>query len=218
MSSRNKRSEIYLINPELIQDALDSSSTWNEVGDKLGVEVKASTMRRVISYFGLSVVKLKRNLVNLRKKNSSVGRYEGLDYDELIELTSSRLTIKRYIIKHGIIEYKCSIKECGNIGEHLGRRLSLQLDHIDGDNSNNQLSNLRFLCPNCHSQTDTFGSKNIKKVVTPRKEKIKRNRFEVPPEELAEMVKVNSLCEVGRIFGVSDNAIRKRCIKLGIEF
>ena len=38
------------------------------------------------------------------------------------------------------------------------KKLSLQLDHIDGDSDNNKLHNLRLLCPNCHSQTSTFGN------------------------------------------------------------
>lgn len=43
-----------------------------------------------------------------------------------------------------------------------GKPLTLQIDHIDGDPFNNEANNLRFLCPNCHSQTETFGAKNRK--------------------------------------------------------
>lgn len=218
MSSRNKKSRLYAIDPQIIQSALDSSRTWSEVGNKLGVEVYPSTMRRVIEHHHLSTTNLKRNLIELRKENSRSNRFENLSFDELIKSTSSRLTIKRYILRHNLIEYKCQIKECGNTGFHLGSKLSLQLDHIDGDNSNNILSNLRFLCPNCHSQTDTYGSKNVKRIAKPVNERVNRNKFDVSFEELSDLVKTTSLRQIGKRFGVSDNAIRKRCIKLGIEF
>ena len=43
------------------------------------------------------------------------------------------------------------------------QELILQLDHIDGDKTNNELINLRFLCPNCHSQTPTYANKKRNK-------------------------------------------------------
>ena len=51
---------------------------------------------------------------------------------------------------------------CGIGNSWNGKKLSMQLDHIDGNPRNHSLQNLRILCPNCHSQTETFGSKNIK--------------------------------------------------------
>jgi 5-methylcytosine-specific restriction endonuclease McrA len=55
---------------------------------------------------------------------------------------------------------KCQV--CG-ITEWNGKSLSLEVDHIDGDHSNNNPENLRIICPNCHSQTDTYKSRNIGK-------------------------------------------------------
>ena len=40
-----------------------------------------------------------------------------------------------------------------------GKRLVLHVDHVNGINNDNRLPNLRFLCPNCHSQTPTFGNR-----------------------------------------------------------
>jgi hypothetical protein len=65
-------------------------------------------------------------------------------------------SIKKYLKnKNG-----CHCNECG-IGESWnGKQLTLQLDHINGNSDDNGLNNLRLLCPNCHSQTETYGSKN----------------------------------------------------------
>lgn len=52
--------------------------------------------------------------------------------------------------------YKCN--RC-NLTEWLGDPISLDLDHIDGNNKNNLPYNLRLLCPNCHRQTPTWGNK-----------------------------------------------------------
>lgn len=60
--------------------------------------------------------------------------------------------LRRALLEIGI-QHKCSI--CG-ITKWMDKDIVLQIDHIDGDKSNNQYDNLRFLCPNCHSQTNTF--------------------------------------------------------------
>ena len=55
------------------------------------------------------------------------------------------------------IEYKCS---CCGITEHNGRPIVLQIEHIDGNSKNNVVGNICWLCPNCHTQTVTWGFRN----------------------------------------------------------
>lgn len=71
---------------------------------------------------------------------------------------TARSRLKIRLLNEGLLEYKCAL--CGNIGEWQGKLLSLQLDHKNGINNDNRLENLRFLCPNCHSQTETYAGKN----------------------------------------------------------
>jgi 5-methylcytosine-specific restriction endonuclease McrA len=52
------------------------------------------------------------------------------------------------------------ICSCCSGTEWLGKPMPLELDHINGDNANNSLDNLRLLCPNCHAQTPTYRGKN----------------------------------------------------------
>jgi Zn finger protein HypA/HybF involved in hydrogenase expression len=75
--------------------------------------------------------------------------------------TYARHNLKRRIIKEQLLPYKCGC--CGNTGEHNNKALVLQLDHINGINNDHRLANLRFLCPNCHTQQDTYAAKNIVK-------------------------------------------------------
>jgi 5-methylcytosine-specific restriction endonuclease McrA len=74
-----------------------------------------------------------------------------------LEDYATRAGVRRVIIKDDLIPYKCG--ECG-ISEWNNKKLALHLDHINGKNSDHRLDNLRFLCPNCHSQTETYTGKN----------------------------------------------------------
>jgi len=67
--------------------------------------------------------------------------------------------LKNRLLKEKIIENKCFICD---IEEWNGKKLNMELDHIDGNRTNHKLENLRMLCPNCHSQTETYRAKNIK--------------------------------------------------------
>lgn len=62
-------------------------------------------------------------------------------------------TILKRLVLSGKRQYKCNI--CG-LSRWKGKPIRLRLDHIDGDNINNLEENLRIICPNCDSQTDTF--------------------------------------------------------------
>lgn len=72
--------------------------------------------------------------------------------------TTSR--IKKRMIKEGMFEEKCY--KCG-ITEWLGMPAPLELEHINGINTDHRKENLTLLCPNCHAQTETYRGKNKKK-------------------------------------------------------
>jgi hypothetical protein len=76
----------------------------------------------------------------------------------------SKETLKKYLIE----KYGHECWWCG-ISEWLGEKLHLEMDHIDGNNKNNDINNVRVLCLNCHSTTPTWRYKNIKnKKVNPK--------------------------------------------------
>ena len=112
--------------------------------------------------------------------------------------TYPRKDIKKRILNQKLIPYECS--ECRNDGHHNGKSLVLQLDHINGKAEDNRLENLRFLCPNCHSQTSTYAGKsttgNRVKVKKPRE----KNKYEKKLENdrvIWESVKADSSIRFG---------------------
>lgn len=130
--------------------------------------------------------------------------------------------LKNRLVTEGILEYKCEC--CDNDGQWMGKTISLHLDHINGINNDNRLENLRLLCPNCHSQTETYSGKRLKKIyycgcgnekekyseTCSKCSKIKQRKIERPPyDELVKEVTNNGYSATGRKYGVSDNAIRK---------
>ena len=65
--------------------------------------------------------------------------------------------MKARLLLAGMKERKC--EHCG-LTEWQGRPVAFELHHINGDGLDNRLENLLLLCPNCHSQTDTWGGRN----------------------------------------------------------
>ena len=66
--------------------------------------------------------------------------------------------LRGYVERHHLITYQCEFCACD--GTWQDGKISLELDHIDGDTHNNELTNLRYLCPNCHALTSTYRGKN----------------------------------------------------------
>ena len=135
-------------------ELIATSNTFAEVASKVGIKSRGGGVTAVsnrVRDMGLCT----RHFNNWNSKKN-------VPTAELLVYGSARdnQTIKKRIINEALIPYKCAV--CSNEGIHNGMPLTLHMDHKDGDNLNNVLSNLRFLCPNCHSQTETYGGRNNK--------------------------------------------------------
>lgn len=142
-------------------------------------------------------------------------------------------TLRRRYLQNKYTEYKCSI--CGQEPFWNGKELTLTLDHINGHNHDDRLENLRWVCPNCDRQLDTFAGKNI-----PRTEQEKNHcidcgieilqssircpicsakikgllsrKVDRPDREiLKSLIRSTPFTQIGQQYGVTDNAIRKWC-------
>ena len=152
--------------------------------------------------------------------------------------TASQKVLREWYVKGSYTPYQCSI--CNLLPEWQGKPLTLILDHINGHNKDDRLENLRWVCPNCNQQLDTTNGKNISKLVkkevtttkpiikycedcgTELKSKAankcptcaaKAQRIVERPQrdELKQLVRQYPFTQLAKMFGVSDNAIRKWC-------
>lgn len=71
---------------------------------------------------------------------------------------ATQKVLRGYVERHNVLEHKCAI--CGCDGNWQGGVIALEIDHINGDNRDNRVENLRYLCPNCHALTPTYRGKN----------------------------------------------------------
>ena len=159
-------SKIYNYTKEELQQFLDDSTSYGEVLSKIGLGPKGrnpDTLKKVIQEYQLDETRLNQNryekyvqcarnthkknitpLSNILKKNS--------------KFQSHKLLLRLY--ESGLKIPKCEY--CG-ITEWNGKPISFHLHHEDGDNTNNELKNLSVICPNCHSQTETYAGRSKRK-------------------------------------------------------
>ena len=144
----------------------------------------------------------------------------------------SAKTLRKAMVSVGV-PYQCKL--CGKDPIHRGQPLRLQVDHIDGNVFDNRIENLRFLCPDCHSQTDNYAGRgrrftkvcetcptriandytHCKKCLNPPRSKA--NAPWPSSKHLEEMLREQPATEVAKLLGVSSSAVKKRCKKLGIS-
>lgn len=152
---------IYECSDEKFVDLIKNSSNISEVLFKLGYTVKGnswgfSQVKQRMTDLDLDFGDFKgKNPMRLKNIDRTVSKHKLFKEN----CKHQRTVLRRAVIKDNLIPYKCAI--CG-LTEWNGKTLSLELDHINGINNDNRLENLRFLCPNCHSQTCTYGSRNQK--------------------------------------------------------
>lgn len=122
-----------------IQTYYDEGHTSRECRIRFGLTARAWRKARI------------QGLIQIRPLKYSLER--------MLREGRGRTNIKNRLLEAGLLARRCEI--CG-LSEWRGKPLSIQIDHINGVCDDNRLENLRMLCPNCHSQTETFAARNRK--------------------------------------------------------
>lgn len=136
---------------EVFVAAVRASGSKREVMERLGKVRCNRWLRNAAEYHRVELPVWKPDA---QKHSASPKPIEDL----LVEnSTANSQVVKRRLIMAGLLADVCV--GCGTGPEWNGKPLTLQLDHINGDSSDHRIENLRILCPNCHSQTPTFGGR-----------------------------------------------------------
>ena len=153
-AQRESISKIDKMDSQEFSDLLKSCRSRSEVFEKLNMRKGGASF----SILNRRINKDKCDISHFQLGGALANNKKFTD-DELFTYpcpTGSR-SVRDRLLSAKLIPYVC--KECGQNPIWNGKILILELDHINGTRNDNRLVNLRFLCPNCHTQTNTFGNK-----------------------------------------------------------
>jgi hypothetical protein len=146
---------------ELLEENVKDCYSFAELCRRLGLIPEGSnpkTLKKKMNEFNIDYSHFTGQRWN---ENPSNPIYRGKYLPNLCEHSSlSSANAKELVYRLGLKKNKC--EKCG-LSEWQGEPLTCELHHINGDTTDNRIENLIILCPNCHSQTDNFRSRNRKK-------------------------------------------------------
>lgn len=161
---RRKRSAIWTIDRTELETLVQQSNTIAEILRRLEIYTAGANRNSLLR-------RLKQDNISTDHIPTGIDSNKGRKFDgskqtlsdDIVFVADSQTTravVRKKVIKRNLVPYACA--ECDQDNTWKGKSLSLVLDHINGIPNDHRLENLRFLCPNCNSQTDTFCGRNQK--------------------------------------------------------
>lgn len=141
-------------------DIVKKSNCYADVCRNLNLRENGSnpeTIKKYIKHLNLDISHFDAKAIIVSKLTSSKG---AKPLEEILVKNSkcyNSHNLKKRLLKEELLKNQCS--ECKLEVIWQGKPISLHLEHINGEHSDNRLENLTILCPNCHSQTLTYGNK-----------------------------------------------------------
>lgn len=149
------KSKIDLIPEDDFRQLIQNSLSYTEVLRKIGMSHGTSSVNIIKRRCASLDISCDHFCGNGYKKYHSPYDLSEILIENSTYTNNPRL--KERLLDSNLLTYECAI--CHNKGIWQNKPLTLQLDHINGNHHDNLLENLRLLCPNCHTQTETYGSK-----------------------------------------------------------
>lgn len=151
------KEEVKKYSKEKLNEIIKKSTSYAEVLKRLEMKPSGGNQQTLKKYILKHGINISHFLHQAWKRGKTSNNK--VDIEEYLSnkrpIYSHPLKLK--LIKEGYFDHKCY--KC-NLTEWQGEKIPIQLHHIDGNSSNNNLDNLIILCPNCHALTDTFCGKN----------------------------------------------------------
>lgn len=153
-----RKSKVLAISDDDFKELVTRNNSYSDCLRELGLTPRGGSSGKLLKR---RIISLECSTEHFVDKSHKAVEARKIPLEEILiknSTYSNTSRLKNRLVAEGMLEYKRQL--CNNQGEWNGQELILQLDHINGDNSDNRLNNLRLLCPNCHSQTDTYAGKN----------------------------------------------------------
>lgn len=165
-------SKVYLVSEQEFRDIIAQSCNLSECLRKLGLSADGGSSRTVLKR---RIAELNCSTEHFCIHNTPRPNAKRIPLEEILiehSTYANRERLKRRLLRAGLLQYKCD--GCG-LTKWRHKYISLQLEHKNGVNDDNRLENLTLLCPNCHSQTETYAGKNTRKTRAKYHQNIQQN-------------------------------------------